>query len=89
MTIDLVTYESQEPLSEGSRFLTFIKIPKSKPKGFCRSPVYFEGESYQSSREKAIAFWDDETAKLKASRERIDKLNASKRKKTDTKLNAN
>lgn len=85
----VVVYECQEPLNENERFLSFLvqevtvtdKKTKAVSKRLERLPVAFRSNSYDGSRETALRFWDEETAKKQQKQERGRTL-ASRRKKT-------
>lgn len=84
-----VVYETQEPLRQTERFIAWlteeyhIKV-KRKLTGETKTvflPVYFFGETAQGARDRALAFWDVETAKKQAHKERGKTLARSKKVK--------
>ncbi len=80
----IVIYESAEPLTLGERFMAFL-VQEAQPDGnadsyrSCLLPVRFTAETALGARNRALAFWDDETAKATARKERGKALGKSRR----------
>ena len=84
----VVVYECQDPLNENERFLSFLvqevtvtdKKTKAVSKRLERLPVAFRSNSYDGSRDVALRFWDDETAKKRQQQERGRALSQFRKK---------
>lgn len=85
----VVTYETDDPLREGERFIAWLTEERAivdkdhKKTGETKTvflPVYFFGESHIAATQRASAFWDDEKAKNEARKERGRKLGQSRAK---------
>jgi len=83
----IITYESDDPLREGERFIAWLTEERftldkdRKRTGEVKTvflPVYFFGESHIAATQRASAFWQDENAKKAAQKERGRKLGLSK-----------
>lgn len=77
--MDTIVYETAAPLKDGERFMAFLvqqvseRDSKGRKTGQAISimlPVRFMAGSAEDARNKAIAFWNDETAKKRAQEER-------------------
>lgn len=88
MQIDTVIYRSANPLSPAKEYLAFLVVEaneivdrkKTGRKVKDTLSVVFYGTTPEGARDKAIAFWEEETAKAKARVERGKKLGESRRK---------
>lgn len=85
----VVTYETDDPLREGERFIAWLTEDQAivdkqgKKTGKTKTaflPVYFFGESHVAATQRASAFWDYEKAKAAAKTERGRKLGQSRAK---------
>ena len=79
----IIIYEANEPLTEGQRFMAFLTAPLKynvDSRRFGLLPVQFTAGTALEARQRAIAFWKDETIKARAMRERGRKLGLARRK---------
>ena len=78
MTIETVIYQSDNPVYPGRKFAAFIvkwvdevvDHKKTGQKIKNQLPVIFYGTTAEQAHERAMTFWDEETAKAKAKTER-------------------
>jgi hypothetical protein len=81
----VVLYESSEPLRADERFMAFL-VSDTPQNGnavsshSCLLPVRFCAGTAQGAHERALRFWDDETAKERQKRERGEALGARRRR---------
>jgi hypothetical protein len=81
-------YESDNPIAPEKRFCAFLVREADEVKDREKTgrkvkehlPVAFYAETGNAARDKAIQFWNDETAKAKAKAERGKILSKSKKK---------
>jgi hypothetical protein len=84
LEIYTVLYESDNPITPERRFCAFlvrdIEEKKTGRKVKDQLPVIFYAATGNAARERAIQFWETETAKAKAKAEHGKKLGQSRKK---------
>lgn len=87
--VETVTYEAVDPVDDGQKFMSFLKLWNSEKQRFQVSTVYFMDGTMVGSKKKARDFWHVETAKQKARQDHMDKMTKIRLDKAKTKRKLN